>query len=98
MRGAQGWIAINPWAQTRSCNDRVTDRVAPFPPGTVVNPDIFVAEKLENQKSVRRTDATLSVGDDLFLRSHPVCLKHLSQLVGRLDNWHVALGDEVLPL
>jgi len=88
----------NPRDQTRSCDDRVADRVAPFPPGAIVNSDIFVAEKLENQKSVRRTDATLSVGDDLFLRSHPVCLKHLSQLVCRLDNWHVALGDEVLPL
>ena len=72
--------------------------VAPEPPRSVKVTDRLNAEKLENPVSVRRTDATLSISNDVLVGSHADICKHLPQFSGFLDRRNVATGVKVDPL
>ena len=60
----------------------VSSRFAHSPHRAIVVACVFVAQQREDEYSVRRTDAALSIGYDLFFRCGPHLLKHGSQLVG----------------
>ena len=57
---------------------RISEGVAPLTPRSVVHPDVGVAQELQDQESVRRTDAALSVRDDFLVRGHAVRLEQLA--------------------
>ena len=50
--------------------------IAPFGPGGIVIAHLVKTEQPQGEQSVRRTDAALSIGDDLTLGSDPSLLKH----------------------
>ena len=83
--------------------------VAPVSPGPVVVACPLVAEEFEDEGAVRRTDAALSMGEHLLLRSDPLggektahllrWLEHVRLRIDHLDPLHVAgAGDMAGPL
>ncbi len=59
--------------------------IAPFGPGGIVIPYLVKTEQAKGEQSVRRTDATLSIGDDLTLGLDPGLLKHGAKFVRGLE-------------
>jgi len=59
--------------------------VAPLSPGGVVVPHLVIPEKPQGEESVRRTDATLSIGDDFTRRLDSDLLEHSPQLGCRFE-------------
>ena len=71
--------------------------VGPLSHGAVVIANPIVSQKGENEGSVRRTDSSLSIRDNLLVRGDTALLQHGSKLVGRPDGLALVVGDEVEP-
>ena len=69
--------------------------VRPFPHGAVVITCSLIAKKLQDEYSVRRTDAALSIGHNFFFRRCSDRLQHGPQLRGRLDGLVFVVRNEV---
>src|SRR3972149_8146901 len=72
--------------------------VAPLAPGAVVEPHIVIAQELQREQAVRRTDACLSVGDDLLVRRDAERLQLRLQGLGWLEALPLLPVDAVAPL
>ncbi len=57
--------------------------IAPFAPGRVVIAHLVKTKKSKSEKSVRRTDTTLSISDDFVLRSDSDFVEHGAEFRGR---------------
>ena len=80
-----------------SNGDRARHVIAPFAPRAVVVANVLEAEQPQDPVSVRRTDATLSIGDDVLIFGDSDVCEHLSQLIGVFDDRDIAPGVEVDP-
>jgi hypothetical protein len=78
--------------------ERRVAEVRPLTHGSVVVPNVLVAQQRENKHSVRRTDAALSVGDDLLLGVDTRTLEHCPNLGCWLEDTPIVAGHEVEPL
>ena len=72
--------------------------IRPLTHGAVVISGPPIAQQIEDEHTVRRTDAALSISDDLFFRGHPCRLQHGAKLIGRFDSHYFVFGDKVQPL
>ena len=70
--------------------------VAPFGPGTVVVAGVGVAEELEDEGAVRRTDSGLSMGVDALVGGDAVVLQDSADFIGGLEQVGPAV-DELQP-
>ena len=71
--------------------------VSPLAHRAIIVSRAVVAEQLQDEHSVRRTDAALSIGDDFFFRRRADFFEHSPQLVGRLYRLVAVVRDEVQP-
>ena len=78
-----------PGVEYRLPLDRTGEVVAPFAPGTIIVPCARIPQQLQNEESVRRTDAALSVGDDVLVRGDSYAFQQCPQLVTGLEDWYV---------
>ena len=69
---ARSHIDARPGSGDRSGHYRISEGVAPLPPGGVVDPDVRVSQEFQDQEFVRRTNTALSVRHDLLIPGHPV--------------------------
>ena len=72
--------------------------VGPLAHRAVVVPHPIVAEHLQDEESVRRTDSTLSIGDDLLVRRHAQRLQRGPDLGGGFEGLMTVVGHQVEPL
>jgi hypothetical protein len=52
--------------------------VSPLPPGSVIDAHIAVAQQFQSPESVRRTDAALSISEDILVRSDANISEHFA--------------------
>ncbi len=71
--------------------------VAPETPGGIEIADRVEAQQLQHPVSVRRTDTTLSIGDDVLIRCHANLGQHLAQLFCCLDYRYISARVKVDP-
>ena len=72
--------------------------VGPLSHGAVVVAYAVAAQRGQDERSVRRTDASLSIGDALLVRRYAALLQHSPQLCGGLDGLVLVAGHEVQSL
>ena len=65
--------------------------IPPLAPGRVIITHLVKTEKPKSEKSVRRTDTTLSISDDFVLRSDSDFVKHGAEFRGRFKFFRLAV-------
>jgi len=79
-------------------DDECVVAIAPLFERAVIVSYLVVAEQGQREESVRRTDATLSVGGYFLVRCHTRHPEHLPKLRSGLEFPYVVVGYEVEPL
>ena len=78
-------------------HDRRVIPVSPLAERAVVVADVLESQKFQSQRRLRRTNATLSDGDDFFLRCDPARRQLRQQLVCRFPSLQLVVGQVVDP-
>ena len=78
-------------------DERRAFAICPFAHRAVVVSCSVVTQELQNKHSVRRTDATLSIGNNLLVRRGSDLFEHCPQIFRRLYRLVTVVCDEVQP-
>ena len=68
--------------------------VSPLSHRAIIVARALIAEQLQDKHSVRRTDTTLSISYDFFVRSCPYFFQHCPEFIGGLYGLMAIVSDE----
>ena len=71
--------------------ERQVFTITPLAPGRVIIAHLVETEKPKSEKSVRRTDATLSIGNDFILWLNSDLIEHGAEFCGRFKLFRLAV-------